>query len=189
MEVKQLFNRAVSQATLVVEQVQPPHLHQPTPCTEWDVQTLLGHMLYELSWVPDVVTGATIAEVGDRYDGDLLGDNLSRSWHRAAEAALRAVEACDLGATAHLSYGHVTNEAYLRQESGEQLIHSWDLSVGIGHPVHFDPEVAGAVYGDTLPQAESMRSSGLFAPQVPLPADADVETRLLSLFGRARSRS
>jgi len=184
MDGTQLFRRALEQATALVGAIRPAQLVLATPCTEWDVRALVSHMLYELSWVPDLLRGATIAEVGDRYEGDLIGDDLAASWRRGAEAALVAVDGCDPGATAHLSYADVRNDDYLRQVGGDELIHSWDLGAATGASVRFDPELVEAVYDNTLPGVEGMQASGLFAPPLPVPEGADPQTRLVALFGR-----
>jgi uncharacterized protein (TIGR03086 family) len=184
MDGSELFRRALEQATALIEGVSPSQFGLATPCTEWDVRMLANHMLYELSWVPDLVLGATLADVGDRYDGDLIGDDLASSWHEAADAALIAVDRCDPTAIAHLSFADVSNDSYLLQTGGDQLIHSWDLGMAIGARVRFDPELAEAVYENTLPGAQGMQASGLFAPPVPVPEDADAQTRLVGLFGR-----
>jgi len=184
MDGAQIFRRALEPATALVEGVRASQLRLATPCTEWDVRALVGHMLYELSWVPDLVLGSTIAEVGDRHDGDLIGDDLVASWRRAAHAALIAVGRCGPAAIAHLSYADVTNDAYLRQVGADELIHSWDLGAATGAPVLFDPELAEAVYENTLPGAKGLLASGLFAPPVPVPGDADPQTRLVALYGR-----
>ena len=184
MDGAQLFRRALEQASAVVSRVGAADLGLPTPCTEWDVRALAAHMLYEVSWVPDIVAGATIAEVGDRHGGDLMGGDLRGSWRRAADAALAAAARCDPAATAHLSYGDVTNDDYLRQQGADQLIHAWDLGVATGIAVRFDPEVAAAVHADTLPHLEGMRASGLFAPPHPVPEGADIQARVIALFGR-----
>ncbi len=184
MDGAQLFRRALEQATALVGGVRPSQFGLATPCTEWDVRALAGHMLYELCWVPDLTRGATIAEVGDRYDGDLIGRDLMASWRRAADAALIAVEGCAPTAIAHLSFADVSNDAYLRQVGGDELIHSWDLGVATGALVRFDPELAQAVYENTLPDLKGMQASGLFAPPLPVPEAADSQTRLVALFGR-----
>ncbi|MDX5310226.1 MAG: maleylpyruvate isomerase N-terminal domain-containing protein, partial [Rhodococcus sp. (in: high G+C Gram-positive bacteria)] len=52
----------------------------PTPDTEWDVATLVRHVVDEQRWVPPLLAGKTIAEA----EADLvpLGDDLSAEWDR-----------------------------------------------------------------------------------------------------------
>ena len=50
-----------------------------TPCDDWDVRTLVNHVVNELLWMPPLLEGKTIAEVGDRFDGDVLGSDPSAS--------------------------------------------------------------------------------------------------------------
>lgn len=187
MDAKELFKQALFQATTVVNTVQPTDFDKPTPDTKWDVRTLVGHMLYELSWTPDLVQGAALAEVGNRYDGDLIGGDLATSWQEAAERAIQAVDQADLRGVAHLSYGDVTNEDYLKEAGSDQLIHAWDLGTAIGMPVRFDPGVAQVVYDNALPKKDSMRASGLFAEPKEVDDAADIQSRLLALYGRQSS--
>ena len=47
----------------------------PTPCADWDVRELVNHVAGEDLWTAPLLEGSTIEEVGDRFDGDLLGDD------------------------------------------------------------------------------------------------------------------
>jgi uncharacterized protein (TIGR03086 family) len=58
-----------------------------TPCTDWSVRDLVNHVTGEHLWAPHLLDGATIAQVGDRYDGDLLGDSPLTAWEQAAQAS------------------------------------------------------------------------------------------------------
>ena len=61
-----------------------------TPNADWDVRTLVNHVVGEMLWVPSVLDGKTIAEVGDRFDGDVLGDKPRVTAASAAAEALAA---------------------------------------------------------------------------------------------------
>lgn len=62
-----------------------------TPCAEWSVRDLVNHLTAEQLWVPPLVSeGRTMAEVGDAFDGDVLGDDPVAAWDRAAAAARAA---------------------------------------------------------------------------------------------------
>jgi uncharacterized protein (TIGR03086 family) len=184
MDAKQLFAAALDQATVVIDKVTPEDMQSHTPDTEWNVRKLANHMLYELCWVADIVQGKTIAAVGDAYKGDLIGHALAANWHAAAAQARDAVAQAVLQDTAHVSYGDISVDEYLRQVGVDVLIHAWDLGEGIAIAVHFAPELAQASYDFLTPQASDMAASGLFAAPVTVPANADIQTKLLALTGR-----
>ena len=57
----------------------------------WNVRSLVAHVVAEERWTPPLMAGATIEEIGDRFDGDLLGDDPVAAYSDAAAAALAAV--------------------------------------------------------------------------------------------------
>lgn len=184
MDAKVLFEQCLAQTTEVMAQVKTSQFDDPTPDTEWNVRTLVTHMLYELSWVADILAGKTVAEVGQKYDGDLIGTDLQKNWRTTADSALSAVTQVDLTRTIHLSYGDFPAEHYIREQANDQLIHAWDLGSAIGAPVQFDPAVAEELYQAALPRKDELAASGLFAPALAVPETADIQTKLLALLGR-----
>ncbi len=120
MEV-QLIHKALHMAGMVVQHVKPEDMAKPTPCSEWDVRALLNHIINEVAWIPPLLEGKTIAEVGDSLNGDLVGDDLTAAWHRYAEAALNAANATPMDNVAHLSYADKTVGEYLG-ETGVDII-------------------------------------------------------------------
>lgn len=184
MDATELCARVVEHAGTIMRQLTPGDFQRPTPDTEWDAKTLANHMLYELSWIPDMLAGKTIEAVGDAYNGDLIGEDPATRWNRAASRALEAVKTCDMDATAHLSYANVPNHDYLRQASGDLFIHSWDLAAALGLDRTLDPEIAQIIYAAVKPRIAGMQASGLFHAPLEVSDDADIQTKLLALFGR-----
>jgi len=187
MDAKTLFYTALKDASIPMGRLTADGYMRPTPDTEWDARTLANHMLYELSWVPDIVAGNTIEEVGSKYDGDLISTDPSGNWQKAAARARQAVEQCPLDGTSHLSFGDVDNAEYLRQVGGDLLIHGWDLASTLGMEYRMDPEVARAVYDSMATTRKSWQDSGLFGTEISVPDDADIQTKLLALTGRGAS--
>jgi uncharacterized protein (TIGR03086 family) len=87
----------------------------------------------------------------------------------------------------HLSYDTVSAADYLEEQVGDVTIHSWDLARATGSDEDLDGSLVDAVWTVFEPQAESLAASGLFAPIVPVPADAPLRVRLLALTGRDAS--
>jgi hypothetical protein len=79
MEVKELFIRCIDQADHVMSHVSFSQFALPTPDTEWNVHDLVNHILYELSWVPDILDGKTIEEIGHKYDGELATEQFQHT--------------------------------------------------------------------------------------------------------------
>src|SRR5262245_40333064 len=101
-----VYREAVAGFTERVRQVQPGQGTAPTPCTEWNVRELVNHLVGEDRWTAPIMAGSTIAEVGDRFDGDLLGANPVANAEDAAAEAVQAVSAPGaIDRVVHLSFG------------------------------------------------------------------------------------
>ena len=180
-----LFQRAVDGFGARVHAIREGEWHGPTPCDEWDVRMLVNHVTVEQLWVPPLVQGSSVADIGSRLDGDQLGDDPAASWDEAVEASLTAFGAPDaLDGVVSLSSGERKTAEYCWEMTTDALIHSWDLARGIRADETLDPELVDLVYERTLPIAEHLQETGLFAPPVPVPDDAPLQTKLLALFGR-----
>lgn len=184
MDAKQLFVGALQQATNAVKYVSEPNFLSSTPCTDWDCRTLVNHMLYELAWMPDLLEGKTVAEVGNKYDGDLLGKDHHQAWHLAAHKAASAVQKVDLHKTVHLSFADVDAEYYINQVAGDLLLHAWDADQSLNCSLVFTKDMAQTLYDIIEPQQDDFTSSGLFGTPVKVPKTARIQTKLLALVGR-----
>lgn len=155
-----------------------------TPCTDWDVRALVNHVGNEQLWAPHLVRGETIAEVGDRYDGDVLGDDPAATFRSAVQGSVEAFGGADLAATVHLSFGDVPCRVYLLQMLTDSEVHGWDLAKGVGDNATLDPAAVAVILPAMEAQRDLIRASGVFGPEVAVDDDADDATRLLALLGR-----
>src|SRR5829696_6235060 len=88
-----LHRRAVEEFDARVRAVGDDQWELPTPCSDWNVRQLVNHLVYENRWTVPLMGGSTIAEVGDRYEGDLLGDDPKGAWAESSAEAVAAVRA------------------------------------------------------------------------------------------------
>ncbi|GLF93821.1 TIGR03086 family metal-binding protein [Streptomyces yaizuensis] len=169
-----------------VHAVRADQWDEPTPCTEWSVRDLVNHLTAEQLWVPDLVTeGSTVAEVGDAYDGDVLGSRPRTVWDAAARAARKAFAAPGaLERTVWLSYGQTPAVAYCAQMTMDAVVHAWDLSRAIGAQERLPDALVAFALEEVTPYAAGLSGTGLFAPPVEPPSGDSHQARLLALLGR-----
>jgi uncharacterized protein (TIGR03086 family) len=157
----------------------------PTPCAGWDVRTLVNHIVYEDRWTAPLMDGQTLAEVGDRFEGDLLGNDPVGACKDAVEEAMASVSGPGaLDRTVHLSFGETPAEEYVWQLLADHLIHAWDLARAIGADDRLDPELVAACTPWFAEREDLYRAGGVVGPRPPTDAGADPQTLLLAAFGR-----
>lgn len=183
--VPELHRRAVAEFARRVSAIDDDQWRTPTPCAEWDVRALVSHLVYENRWTPPLMSGATMTEVGDRFEGDLLGAEPKRAWDESSREAVAAVqEPGAMQRTVHLSFGDVVGSEYALQLFADHLIHAWDLARAIGGDERLDPQLVTAC-ADWFSSVEpAYRGAGIIGPAPAVPADADPQTSLLARFGR-----
>lgn len=162
MDLNTLYHRTVECWADRVNAVRGDQWDDPTPCAEWTVRDLVNHVTAEDLWTVPLMEGATIPQVGDRFDGDVLGEDPVSSALEAAKHAVSVVaERLPRGEHVHLSYGDEDAAEYIRQLTADHLIHAWDLAAATGGDTRLDPQVVTAVDDWFAGQEEVMRSYGL----------------------------
>lgn len=183
-DLVELFERAVTRFGGRVAAI-GDRWEAATPNTEWDVRALVNHVLSENLWAPPLLSGKTMADVGDRFDGDQLGDDPDAAWVAAVALSIPAVaEAGALDRTVHVSFGDISGQEYVSQLVCDHVIHGWDLDRAIGTDEVIDADLIDFAYEFLLPQVEGWRSAGAFGPRVDVPPGAGRRAELLGLTGR-----
>jgi uncharacterized protein (TIGR03086 family) len=182
-DVVDLFHRAAREAGVRVHGLADRDWRRPTPCARWDVRQVVAHVVDEMRWVPPLLGGATIDEVGDSLAGDPLGRDPVRAWDDAVAAADAAAHAVDVDRIVHLSFGDVAASEYLWQLTTDLLVHAWDLSRATGQSEHSDPELVAACTSYFDGVEALYRSAGVIGAAVPATED-DPTSRLIARFGR-----
>jgi uncharacterized protein (TIGR03086 family) len=185
MDIVDLHQRACREFAERVRAVRDDQWDWPTPCAEWDVRALVNHMVGEDRWTVPLLAGETIAQVGDRFSGDLLGDDPLRACRQAVDEATTAVgRPGALHRTVDLSFGQTPAQEYVWQLFADHLIHAWDLARAIGVDERLDPALVTACAAWFAEREDGYRSAGVIASRPPTTDDADQQTSLLAAFGR-----
>lgn len=181
-----LHRRALDATGAAVAATRADQLDQPSVCDGWSVRDLLNHVISGNWWAAELMAGRTIEEVGDRLDGDVLGDDHANAYRASAEAAAAAFQQPGaMDAPAAVSYGPVPGRVYCGHRFLDVLVHGWDLAKSTGQDARLDPELAAKVYDRVVvPEMDMIRGSGAFGEQLDVPPGADAPTRLLAVLGR-----
>jgi uncharacterized protein (TIGR03086 family) len=179
------YEHALTEFGSRVEQIRDDQWQNPTPCTDWDVRALVAHVVDEQRWAPYLLGGGTVADAGDRFAGDPLGEDAKVAWREASAAARAAFEADGaLDSPVSVSSGETSARDYLWQMTVDAAVHAWDLARGIEADDQLDHELVRRIQHESEKDAEELAASGLYGEPVSVPAGADMQTRMLGLFGR-----
>jgi uncharacterized protein (TIGR03086 family) len=180
----ELFPAALAQAVRVVSRVEADQLRRSTPCAEWDVQALLGHLLSVVRRAERLADGRPATSVPDvaavgstgRWVGTFqaAASKAEHAWTAGAPAAVRA------------PWGRLPAPVALSGSVLELVAHTHDLAVATGQAGPLDEELAEAalrIAERLVP--DTAREGGIpFAVPVPTAPDADAVTRLAGYLGR-----
>jgi len=167
----------------VVAGVGSGQLSLPTPCDDYDVETLRNHIV---GWLLVFEAGSH----GRSYDGDAgayrCGADPAGEFRTAAAGLIAGWEKYGLdrevGVTgATLPAGMVFNMTVM-----EYLTHGWDLAVATGQPVPFtDREAADALARAEVTLPPQYRGEGKsFGQIVPVDEHASALDRFVAFLGR-----
>lgn len=181
----ELHRWGIARSCDVVAAIRDDQWTDPTPCEQWNVRDIVNHLTTENRWVPRLLDGARIDDVGDELSGDLLGDDPIRAHDGAARAAQAKAEEVALDRTVHLSFGDVPAGFFLQQRAVDLTVHAWDLAAATGQHTAIDDDVAEALRELTQPMlSPEVREAGVFGPEVEVGDQAPAAHRLLGLLGR-----
>jgi len=189
MHVTDLHRRSVEGFVArldALEQLDGEAWRAPTPCEGWDVRALVNHVVNEDLWTVPLMDGATVDEVGRRFDGDLLGDDPLTIARSACDTAMMAAASGIVaGRTVHLSFGETPADEYALQLAADHIIHGWDLAAATGGDRSIDPELVEACSAWFAEREDAYRSAGAIGDRPPGDGgDDDPQSRLLRAFGR-----
>lgn len=179
------FGRALDQAEHLICAVRPSELARPTPCAEYDVRALCGHMAAVLQKLARLGSGQSAAQIPDVAD---IADDWVGAF-RGARAEVEHVWQHDamLDRTIALPWATMPGRDALAAYTHEFTVHSWDLAHATGRLGGLDPDLATealAWFSRFVPSEARNEQAGSFGPVVPVSGDADAYTQLAGYVGR-----
>jgi uncharacterized protein (TIGR03086 family) len=194
MTEPEVFVLADQALNRVVAQIKPEQWAQPVPedfsrrdpSKRPSLREVVNYHAYEDAWVPDMLAGRTMDEVGkEKYKGDLLGDDPVGNFGKLVERACAAARAVtDLERPVHTSFGDFPTRGYLWQTNMFRGLRTHDIARAIGVDPRLPADLVQGLWDEVTPNAEEWRKIGVLPAAIPVPADAPLLDRLLGLTGR-----
>ena len=160
----------------------------PTPCAEWTVRDIAGHVIWGQEQLRHWATGARYLRregaPGAARPAAMAGDDPPALWRTARAAADETRTDDALGRTVTLpGLGTTPLPAIVPLMVTDLLVHAWD----IGHALGLDVRVDADLIAGSLAWARDhiVRVPGFVGPELPAPPGADEQTRWLAYLGRA----
>jgi uncharacterized protein (TIGR03086 family) len=187
MDQIQNTQRALDGALSMIESASPASLSKPTPCGEWDACALIEHMIGVVQSFNAAFSGASLIPPTSQSTTGLAGGDPAASYKQAADALMEAIRKPGaLDQTIKLPFGEMPGNQAITIVIGDQSIHTWDLAKALGKPFTMDEDIASGILA-MLHQilTPDRRGTGKgFAQEIPCPASAPVQDRLLAFSGR-----
>ncbi|GLY89593.1 TIGR03086 family metal-binding protein [Actinoallomurus iriomotensis] len=185
MELRPLMVRAVEASNAVVRGIGPDMMDRATPCPEFDVRALLGHLS---GWMTEPARAAALKRPNTGApDEDFApepgwAERLTERTRATAEAWSEPAAwegTASLSGEMEMPAGTIGGLVF-----AEFLLHGWDLAMATGQEFAPDDDLAEALFDQVSSMADMGRRYGAFGPEVPVPASASPVERALGLAGR-----
>jgi uncharacterized protein (TIGR03086 family) len=180
---------ALDLGTSVMNRVTPGDLDRPSPCTGWDLRTLLGHIIGQNHGFADAVEApdAPLSAFADRVPEP---DAVAADWKASADRVAGAFAAATPGRSVLLV--EISGELRFPVETAigfhllDTVVHTWDVATSLDEVFHPGDELARAVLigARQVPAGPARERSGAsFAPVLPFDG-TDPWQEALALLGR-----
>ena len=160
-------------------------LDAPTPCTDWDLRTLLNHTILWTSYSAERrAHGESVPE--EMMSKDFTADpGFAQDYGNQVNKAVQAWSDPNAWTGDRNVMGSATPAADIAAMLiMEMVLHGWDIARATGQEYRAGDQLAAAVLETVQAQAEMFRQYHGFAEAIEVPDDATPFDRALSLSGR-----
>lgn len=164
-----------------VRGVAPGGWDAQSPVADWRARDVVRHLV---EWFPGFLAGGSDIKLAP---GPSVDDDPVAAWEHHAAAVQ---EVLDDPASATTTFAHPRlpemplPQAISRFYTNDVFMHTWDLARATGQDDRLDEARCQDLFEGMEPMDEMLRQSGQYGARVPVPDDADWQTRMLGFIGR-----
>jgi uncharacterized protein (TIGR03086 family) len=152
-------------------------LDAPTPCDQWDVRTLLNHMLETQKYFVGAAQGKDVSPPG-QSPPEVLGRDPHADFEQARRDMLSTYGAPGVIEKTGPSLGIAFSDL---------LLHGWDLAKATKQDTTMPEGLPEAAFQMIHGRFTEDQRKGVFKPEIDVPADAPAQAKLLAYTGRKPS--
>jgi uncharacterized protein (TIGR03086 family) len=183
--------RVVEATVGLVKQAGPLDLDRPTPCADWTLAGLIGHMTAQhYGWIAAAVGHG--ADLSAWQPGPPVADPIGAY----AEAARRVLEVFGTDGVLDREFALAEISPVLRFPAAQAisfhfidyLVHGWDVARSLGVDYRPEPDLLAAALPVALavPGGQARERDGAaFAPGLDVPPQAGLLDQIVALLGRS----
>ncbi len=173
-----LYGAAAKGTSEIIAGVKSGQLGDSTPCSEWNVQTLIEHLVGGTGMASGSLSGAG-------PEAPPQGTSHAATFDAGAAKVLDLAKAPGaMDKTVQSPFGDMPGGQFLAAFFMDTLIHGWDLAKATGQSTDRPADLAETCYTMFGPSADEMRKTGVFGPRVEVAEGASTQVKLLGALGR-----
>ncbi|HEX5090749.1 MAG TPA: TIGR03086 family metal-binding protein [Nocardioides sp.] len=153
----------------------------PAPVPGWTATDVVAHLV---DWLRGFVASGSDVRLPDVPPP---AEQPAAAWNahqRAVQELLDDPAAADSGFANPHTGSMPLAQAIDRFYTTDVFMHTWDLARATSQDDTLDPELCAVLLTGMEPIDDLLRESGQYGPKVPVPDDADAQTRMLGFIGR-----
>jgi uncharacterized protein (TIGR03086 family) len=178
-EIRERYDRLSQAFAAKIDQVPADKWESPSPCEGWTARDVVKHV----AETPSMIFQMAGQEFGDTPS---VGKDPAAAF---ASTRQKIQDVLDDPDVANTEYDSVFGRTSFAQSvdrfiNFDLVVHGWDLSRAAGLDECIDPEDIARVREAAESFGDVARNPQVLGPEVPVPADADEQTKLLGFLGR-----
>lgn len=175
------LDRALTAVGDLVAEIQDDQWSSPTPCAEWTIRGVLGHLVG--------VNRFFIAMLNDQKpparDADLLGDDPVAAYRDSSATLLQTFGKPGVLDRVHEGpLGSATGATRLQWRTADLLAHAWDLGQALGIDVDLPDDLVEQALAFVKTELPKQSRTGRFDEEQAVAEDAPTLERYVAFLGR-----
>lgn len=176
-----VLDSVMAKESALVSNVRPDQLDGSTPCPDYDVRTLLDHVV---GWVRTFAAGANGRSASEDPTSYTTEDHAGE-FKAAADDLVAGWRSGGVDRTVSFAGNEMPGPVVLGMTLMEYVTHGCDLAIATGQAVPFsDEELSATLAHAQRNLADDAMRGTYFGPRVPVADDAPVLDRFLGFMGR-----